>query len=191
MTLRSCLTLLSLVMSALAMSDPLDVVVTTEIISARDSKTNEPYVQTGNKVRVRSHVVVKARGYTSGSLREWLQERLPKSLEGYFEREEVATGLATRFKPITFQLEPESLHCTNDETSPEFRICRAEYKVSRTNTVDIAAGSGGEHRMSLQMLSPRELAFNLQMERGASIGYSVLTDKPKVSDYRFIGLPEQ
>jgi hypothetical protein len=194
LSLRFTLISISFFGSFTSMADPfsggpLDVVISGEVLSAKDNRTGEPYVIKGNKVRVQSRVMVAVRGFAGGSLREWLEGRLPLKVQGYFEREDKGMGLVTRFKAVTFNLDPASLKCQKDE-APEFRLCTASYTVSRSNTVDIPAGEGGEHVMALQMLPPRATDFAIKMARGNSVAYSVLSGKPKISLFQFAGLPQ-
>ncbi len=168
---------------------PLDVVLSGEILSVKDNKSGEDYVLKGNKVRAQSRVLMQVRGFAGGALREWLEDRLPVKVQGYFEREDKSLGLVTRFKAVTFALDPATVKCQRDE-APEFRFCTAEYALSRSNTVDIPAGEGGEHVIALQMLPPRAVDFPVQMARGTSRAYNVLTGKPTLSMFQFAGLPE-
>jgi len=168
---------------------PLEVVLAGEILSLKDSKSGEAYVLKGNKARAQSRVSMQIRGFDGNSLREWLSEHLPAKVQGYFQREDKSLGLVTRFKVVTFALDPASVKCQRDE-APEFRLCTADYALSRSNTVDIPAGESGEHVVALELLPPREVGFSIQMARGSSRSYNVLTGTPTLSMSQFAGLPE-
>lgn len=192
---RVALIIISLSASYSSMADPfsggpLDVVLSGEILSVKDNRTGEAYVLKGNKARAQARVQVTVRGFAGGSLREWLEGRLPLKVQGYFEREDKGLGLLTRFRPVTFSMDPVSLRCKRDE-APEFRLCTSEYVLSRSNTVDVPPGESGDHVLALQMLPPRQVDFPIQMARGASRAYNVLTGKPTLSMFQFAGLPQQ
>jgi hypothetical protein len=192
---RAALILISLFASVSSMAadpfsgGPLDVVLSGEVVSVKDNRTGDAWVLKGNKARAQARVMLAVRGFAGGSLREWLEGRLPLKVQGYFEREDKGAGLVTRFKPVTFALDPATLRCQKDE-APEFRLCTAEYIISRSNTVDVPAGDGGEHVIALQMLPPGQVDFPIQMARGISRPYSVLTGKPTLTMFQFAGLPQ-
>lgn len=191
---RLLIFILSLFVSVSSMADPfpggpLDVVLSAEILSVKDNRTGEAYVLKGNRARAQARVQVSVRGFAGGSLRQWLDGRLPLKVQGYFEREDKSLGVLTRFKPVTFSLDPVTLRCKRDE-APEFRLCTADYVVSRSNTVDIPPGDPGDHVIALQMLPPRKTEFPIQIARGPSRPYSLLTGKPTFSLFQFAGLPQ-
>lgn len=191
---RVALILISLLASYSSMADsfpggPLDVVLSGEVLSVKDNRLGEAYVVNGNKARAQARVQVTVRGFAGGSLREWLEGRLPLKVQGYFEREDKGLGLLTRFKPVTFSLDPVSLRCQRDQ-APEFRLCTAEYLLSRSNTVDVPPGDSGDHLLALQMVPPRQVDFAIKIARGASRAFNVLTGKPTLSMSQFAGLPQ-
>lgn len=187
--MRTALMLVALLLSTVAVADPLEVVLSSDILSAVDHKNNTQSVLKGNKVRVRADVKITVKGYTSGSLREWLANYLPKNVRGYFEREDLSNGLVTRYKPLSFALRPSTIRCRRDE-QPEFRVCEANYGVSATNMVDVPAGEAHEQAMALQMLPITSVGFPVRMAKAERRVYRVMTGEPTLSQGKFAGLPQ-
>ncbi len=177
-----------LVLATTASADPIEVVLSSKIVSIKDSKTMNQYILKGNKARVYSKVAIHAKGYANRGLRQWLEKRLPRQLAGYYEREDKDTGLSTRYRPVPFQLRRDQVFCTAGN-SPEFEVCHADFAVSTANAVDIPSGEGGEHAVTLQMLPP-EGDFRVRMAKSQTKSYVVLSGDPKLSKYSFAGMPE-
>lgn len=169
-----------------AKADPVEVMLSSKIMQVKDSRTMQSYVLKGNKARVYSKVSIHAKGYSNQGLRQWLERRLPNSVDGFFEREDKDTGLSVRYKPVAFKLKRKEIFCTTG-SSPEFEVCHADYAVSNANAVDIPGGEGGEHIVTLQMLPPAN-DLRVKMAKNAPKNYFVLAGDPKLSKYGFAGM---
>ena len=174
--------------AAPAFGNAVEVIISSKVLNTKDSKTMQEYVLKGNKVRVYSQVAIHAKGYSNRGLRQRVERQLPGSMDGLFERTDADTGLSVRYKPVKFRLQRRSIFCTVG-SSPEFEVCHANYAVSASNAVDIPAGTGGEHSVTLQMLPPSN-GLKAKMAKTEPKVFHVLTGEPALSRYSFTGMPQ-
>ena len=185
---RTLVVALAVVFCLPAMADPTEVILSTKLLAIKDAKTMQAYVLKGNKARIYSKVTLHAKGYSNRGLRNWLETRLPKSIPGFFEREDKDTGLSVRYRPVSFQLRRTNIFCTA-ASSPEYEVCHADDSVSSANAVDLPAGDGGEHAVNLQILPP-EGDLRVKIARATAKSYYVLSGDPKLSKYSFAGMSD-
>lgn len=176
------------ILPVLTVGQPQEMVLSSQVLKAKDSRTSQTYVQSGNKVRVFPRVVVKATDFANHGLKWWLSKNLPAKMMGYFVREDKGTGMQVRFQPMAFSLSRRDIFCSK-ANSPDFESCQAEYQLSAQNAVDIQSGNSGEHMISLRMTPPQGLG--LKMLKYSAQNYFVLHNQPKLSTFAFIGLPQQ
>lgn len=169
---------------------PVEIVVTGRVLSVRDNQTRETNVVASHKVRVESKIYLEVRGYNNGSLGTWIEKELPRTVNAYFEREDQDSGLITRFRTLPFRLQDNSVRCTRDY-DPEYRVCKAEYSVSKSNEVDVPPGRWGQQAVSLQVVAPDDVGIPVRIARTRPKNYSVLTgEQPQLSMQSFTGLPQ-
>ena len=182
--------ILGIFISLSAQADPVEMIFRGYVNSIKDAKTNTTYILEGHKARVETQVTVSVRGRAQGGMRQWMQAKLPSRLKAFFERENQGTMLVTRFKPIPFKLDLASIRCRRDDKFEEYRVCDADYRVSRRNLVDVPTGDGGEQKLSLQVLSPKATGVPVRIARAVPKAFRVTTGKPMLSQYTFSGLPQ-